>query len=181
MSLGYIVFIIEVPDTVLAQGGTCSRPDLPPAPTPVVSEQPTLSEVNTALTDEANQRGWPQWVLKTIAKQESNWRQVDKSQDSPTHCDANGGDSACTCVSTSGDYGIMQLNWSVHNGSMDWDRVQREYEYNIDQGTTVLAQRVVMTDVNTGDLSPTGQPINWYLKLWAYNGYSSINNPANRF
>jgi hypothetical protein len=122
---GELVFIIHMIPSVLAQGEDCPRPDLPPAPTPIVSEQPLLSEINTVLTDEAHQRGWPEWVLKTIAKQESNWRQVDQSQNSPSHCEATGGDRACTCVSSSGDYGIMQLNWGVHNSSMDWDRVQQ--------------------------------------------------------
>lgn len=178
-AIGYIVSVVKVPyQTSLAQGEDCPRSDLPPAPTPVISQQPSLSTVNEVLTNMGNGYNWPEWVLKTIAKQESDWRQIDSSQNTPFHCEANENDDACTCVSPSGDYGIMQLNWSVHNASMDWDRVQQDYAYNIEQGASILASSITFVDVNDGDLSNTSQPINQYLKFWGYNGYSNNNNPA---
>ncbi|MDY6868943.1 MAG: hypothetical protein SVT56_13760 [Chloroflexota bacterium] len=177
-SIGYNLFL-RTPSIVVAQGGTCSRPDLAPAPDTLESSQPAFTDIANTLESEADLQGWPYWVLKTIAKKESNWRQVDKSQNTPSHCEASGGDIACTCASPSGDYGIMQLNWSVHNSNMNWDRVQQEYDYNIAQGAKILSFVINNHLVNQGDLSVVGNPINWYLKLWGYNGYSSINNPDN--
>lgn len=72
----------------------------------------------------------------------------------------------------------MQLNWPVHHNQMDWEQVQGDYIYNIEKGAEVLASSVVTVDVNTGDLSATSDPIEQYLRLWAYNGYSNKNNPV---
>lgn len=105
----------------LAQNEICFRPELAPAPAPIIGQQPTLSDVAQVLTAQADKYNWPNWLLKTIAKVESNWRQVDHSQNNTSNCAANEGDTACTCVSKSKDYGVMQLNWSVHHNYLDWD------------------------------------------------------------
>lgn len=178
---------------VMAQGGVCSRTDFsyldgltPPGPTPIESTQPTLATINQTFDTEATNRNIALWVLKAIANRESTWRQIDTVYPNfpvSSGCNAgvDGTVSDCTCVSYGGDYGIMQINWSAHNGNAgwSWNNILSDYVYNIQRGADIL-MGTTPPNVNQGDLSDTGVSVNWYLKLWAYNGFSFGNNPSNQ-
>lgn len=66
--VGLVIMAIQFWSFVSAQTNRCSRPELSPAPPPIISQQPTLLNIATALTAEADRHHWPDWLLKTIAK-----------------------------------------------------------------------------------------------------------------
>ncbi len=158
----------------------CVRPNvcafLAPTPTailPLAGTQPVISTIATTMAQEATSRNWADWVLKTVGRVESDWTQFD--------------DHGCTLIGRhSCDYGIMQINWvhydDSYDGMMIFPNVACDHAHNVTMGAAILNSKLNQSTsprVNDGDLSPTGAAINWYLKLWAYNGFSSNNNPAN--
>src|SRR5450830_1343271 len=96
-----------------------------------------------------------------IAYQESGWRQFDAN-----------GNTVVGSNATSLDIGIMQINSS---GRTDVVRLMTDIDYNIDTGAKMLDGKWKLTP-GIGDRDRNVLE-NWYYAIWAYNGFSSTNNP----
>lgn len=103
-------------------------------------------------------------ILKAIGYTESSWRQFDGT--------------GRTVISPDCGYGLMQITSGMKGGAgFDPQRVASEYPYNSGTGALNLINKWNSTPVvgnNDPDLAE-----NWYFAVWAYNGFSYVNNPNN--
>lgn len=122
---------------------------------------PPDTSIRARLKDAALRHNIPSVILMAIAYQESGWRQFDA-----------GGNPIIGTNATSQDVGIMQINTSGRN---DVDRLMSDIDYNIDIGARILDGKWKVTPgIGDGDRNVLE---NWYYAIWAYNGFSSTNNP----
>lgn len=135
--------------------------------TTAVNSQPSLAEVSDRLTYWANQYNIPPILLKAIAWQESNWRQVDASGKPLISSNGNG-------------IGIMQISgsdYALHNLSQEEyrNKLMNDFDFNISEGARILSQKWrIAPKIGDGDRNKLE---NWYLAVWAYNGWDNKNNP----
>ncbi|HBD94670.1 MAG: hypothetical protein A2015_04960 [Spirochaetes bacterium GWF1_31_7] len=130
----------------------------------ITGSNPSKAQIIEHLKFAGNKYSIPYEVLYGIAIEESGLRQY-LSNGQPLISGDNG-------------IGIMQVTpWAVsekfNEYSLKWD-----YKYNIEAG----AQVVLGKWRYVSQRNPTGNNDslileNWYLTIWAYNGYSTINNP----
>jgi Copper amine oxidase N-terminal domain./Transglycosylase SLT domain. len=113
------------------------------------------------LKDAALAYNVPSVILMAIAYFESGWRQFDAN-----------GNTVVGSNATSLDIGIMQINSS---GRSDIDRLMTDIDYNIETGAKMLDGKWKLTP-GIGDRDRNVLE-NWYYAIWAYNGFSSTNNP----
>src|SRR6266404_9281348 len=107
-------------------------------------------------------------ILKAVGYVESSWRQFQ----------ASSGQTGPTVISFDCGYGIMQITSGMSGGAgFDPKRVAAEYPYNIGTGAKILIDKWNATPT-VGDNDPQ-VPEDWYFAVWAYNGFSYINNPNN--
>ena len=107
-------------------------------------------------------------VLKAIGYTESRWRQVKASP----------GKTGSTLISFDCGYGVMQITSGMGGGAgFDPKRVANSYEYNIGTGAKILVDKWNVTST-IGERDPDVAE-DWYFAVWAYNGFSFINNPNN--
>ncbi len=127
---------------------------------------PTNQQIIDAMKMASTKYNVPYEVLYGIAYEESNLKQF-KSDGQPL-------------ISGDGGIGITQVTpWAVDERfdeySLKWD-----YQYNIEAGAQVILGKWKYASNRNpiGDNNPLILE-NWYLTIWAYNGYSNINNPNN--
>ena len=119
---------------------------------------------------------FPCELLKSIAMQESGWRQFCV----PTTPTDQVGGASRTIISFDCGYGIGQVTSGMHIGEapgFDRARVASDPTYNLATGTQILAQKWRATRC-VGDNQPAILE-HWYSAAWAYNGLSYSNNPNN--
>ncbi|HZL82626.1 MAG TPA: stalk domain-containing protein [Candidatus Deferrimicrobium sp.] len=122
---------------------------------------PPVTYIRASLKAAALRYNVPSVILMAIAYQETGWRQFDANGNTVTGSDAS-----------SVDMGIMQINSS---GRTDVARLMTDIDYNIDTGAKMLDGKWKLTP-GIGDRDRNVLE-NWYYAIWAYNGFSSTNNP----
>jgi len=132
-----------------------------PVPVSAGGTNPPDTYIRARLKDAALRYNVPSAILMAIAYQESGWRQFD-----------TGGNTIIGSNATSQDVGIMQINTS---GRSDVDRLMTDIDYNIETGAKILDGKwKVAPGIGDRDRNVLE---NWYYAIWAYNGFSSTNNP----
>lgn len=144
-------------------------------------KNPTYAEINKILENVAYEKGIPAEIFKAIAWQESkgtdkdnggvtNWRQFSNGQ--PLIGYDNVG------------IGIMQVSSYDPTDTAYVNRLKYDIEFNIRVGAEILLGKWSLQNSGptykipkVGDASPNYLE-HWYYAMWAYNGYSLINNPA---
>lgn len=145
-------------------------------------KNPSYAEINKILEEVAYENNIPAEVFKAIAWQESkqadpdngyvtNWRQFYKGQPLMSY-DGVG-------------VGVMQVSFDNTKPQSYNDRLKYDIEFNIREGARILLEKwnlqnssITYKTPKVGDSSPVYLE-HWYYAIWAYNGYSNINNPAN--
>ena len=122
---------------------------------------PPVTYIRASLKAAALRYNIPSVILMAIAYQETGWRQFDAN-----------GNTVLGSNATSQDIGIMQINSSGRN---DIARLMTDIDYNIDTGAKMLDGKWKLTP-GIGDRDRNVLE-NWYYAIWAYNGFSSTNNP----
>lgn len=137
-------------------------------------ENPSLSILERKIERAARNRGIPSVILKSIAYAESNISQFRNGQ---------------PLISFDGGYGIMQVTPSssqIADGVYDIERLKYDIDYNIEKGADILlgkwnyalASRPVIPRIDNNDPNILES---WYFTIWAYNGWSRVNNPNDEF
>ena len=119
----------------------------------------------------------PAIILKAIGYTESSWHQA--------YYTTPRGSSGPALVSGSCGYGIMQITSGMRNPGELPSNVQQaiaqDYVYNIAYGAKMLVEKWNYGpnyQSTIGDRDPyVGE--DWYYAVWAYNGWSSRNDPRN--
>jgi hypothetical protein len=111
-------------------------------------------------------------LMKSIGWTESRWTQF---------CGGNG-NIGPTIISFDCGYGVSQVTSGMSSGNMGSftfspARVAAEAAYNIGTGAGILAAKWNVVPA-VGDKQPNISE-HWYYAVWAYNGFSYINNPNN--
>ncbi|ADY57282.1 cell wall binding repeat 2-containing protein [Syntrophobotulus glycolicus DSM 8271] len=155
----FLVVILLTPSFAFAQdNGEEEEED-------TIRENPSRAEIARKLEKVAEEKDIPSVILKTIAYAESTWRQWDDKGNVVT-----GGSE------TNPSYGIMQVSLR----SADQDRIEElkdDIDYNITAGADLLNEKFrIQPQIGDGDRS---KPENWYFAIWAYNSWSTGNNPNN--
>jgi len=144
-------------------------------------KNPTYAEINRILENVAYEKGIPAEIFKAIAWQESkgadqdnggvtNWRQFSNGKVLMGYDNVG--------------IGIMQVSSYDHTDAAYVDRLKYDVEFNIREGAEILLGKWSLQNSTAsykipkvGDSSPN-YLVHWYYAMWAYNGYSLINNPA---
>ncbi|MGC9100512.1 MAG: stalk domain-containing protein [Caldisericum sp.] len=129
-----------------------------------IPPNPSDSILRAKFIEVAKKYNIPSVILMGIAYTESGWKQFDASGNPIIHTNTDG----------SIDIGIMQIN---SKGRSDIDRLKTDVFYNIEVGAKILDGKWKITPA-IGD-SDRNILENWYYAIWAYNGFSYINHPAN--
>lgn len=107
-------------------------------------------------------------LLKAIGYTESRWQQFKAAP----------GAAGPTLISFDCGYGIMQVTSGMRGGAgFDPKSVAGEFAYNIGTGARILVEKWNITP-GIGERDPEVAE-DWYFAVWAYNGFSFINNPNN--
>jgi len=129
-------------------------------------ENPPPEEIAEIFDRVAAEKKVPAEILKAIAFVESGWRQWDKN--------------GRVVISGSGsrpNIGIMQVSAYDPKDTETINNLKNNIAYNIAYGAEVLKDKWNMTPlIGNGD---PGILENWYFALWAYNSWSTRNNPHN--
>lgn len=127
------------------------------------NRNPSRENLEDMIDDVAVKRAIPSVLLKSIARVESVYSQFN-SDGSPK---VNGS-----------SIGLMQVN--NRYGGYDSEKLKYDISYNIEAGADVLLNKWSTSSYNSvssvGNMDPNVLE-NWYFALWAYNGWSSGNNP----
>lgn len=127
-------------------------------------QNPSPTEINKIFDRVAIQEQVPAEILKAIAYGESGWRQWDSNGNVVI-----GGSGSRPYI------GIMQVGVYDPSDSVTINKLKTDIAYNIAYGAEVLKSKWNMTPV-IGDGDP-GKIENWYFAIWAYNSWSTRNNP----
>ncbi|MDR1961396.1 MAG: cell wall-binding repeat-containing protein [Gracilibacteraceae bacterium] len=129
---------------------------------------PSRAEIAAKLENAARDKNIPSVILKTIAYVESGWRQWDGEGRAI-------GDSPALLRPA---LGIMQIaSYDPADEELVW-RLKYDIDFNIDYGADLLNQKWLNTPV-IGD-NDRNVLENWYFAIWAYNSWSTVNNPQDR-
>ncbi|HEY8805421.1 MAG TPA: hypothetical protein VIM42_10025, partial [Clostridium sp.] len=149
--------------------------------TSVYYKNPTYAEIEKILTNVAYEKGIPAEIFKAIAWQETkgtdkdngnitNWRQFSNGQPLIGY-DHIG-------------IGLMQVSSYDPTDTAYVNRLKYDVEFNVREGAEILLTKWALQNSTptykipkVGDASPN-YLAHWYYAMWAYNGYSNINNPA---
>lgn len=120
---------------------------------------PSREILEKKIEEIAMKRGIPSVILKSIARVESVYRQYNSD--------------GSVFRGSSGEIGLMQIY--NRSGYYDSNKLKYDIEYNIEVSADILLQKWA----NYGQVGNMDPNIlgNWYFALWAYNGWSSVNNP----
>lgn len=131
------------------------------------NQNPSREVIAMKLETIARSKGIPSIILKTIAYCETGWRQFDANGNVVT-----GGGSV-----TNPALGIMQITSYDPSNTAEVDKLKYDIDYNISRGADLLNLKWQNTpQIGDGDRNKLE---NWYFALWAYNGWSTYNNPNN--
>lgn len=132
-----------------------------PLPVEAVNQNPSLEEIASIFDKVAEEKQVPAEILKALAYHESGWRQWN---------------SQGNVVIGAGRYiGIMQV--ATPSNTDTAYRLKNDITYNIAYGADILLAKWEMTPkIGDGDRSKLE---NWYFAIWAYNSWSTLNNPSN--
>ncbi len=120
---------------------------------------PSRDVLEKKIEEIALKRGIPSVILKSIARVESIYQQFRPD--------------GKVFRGSSGEIGLMQIYNKY--GYYDSNRLKYDIDYNIEISAEILLQKWA----NYGQIGNMDPNIleNWYFALWAYNGWSSVNNP----
>jgi putative cell wall-binding protein len=135
-----------------------------PLPVQAANQNPTPEEISRIFDQVAMEEKVPAEILKAIAFKESGWRQWNSSGNVVT-----GGSGSRPYL------GIMQIGVYDPSDSETISHLKTDIAYNIAYGAEVLKSKWNMTPT-IGDGDP-GKLENWYFAIWAYNSWSTVNNP----
>lgn len=138
-----------------------------PAPRIVNADQnPSPEEIARIFERVAQEKQVPAEILKAIAYAESGWRQWD-----------NSGNVVANYASKRPYLGIMQVGAYDPADTATVNKLKSDIAFNIAYGADVLLSKWEMTPrIGDGDKSKLE---NWYFAIWAYNSWSTLNNPSN--
>lgn len=125
---------------------------------------PSVDEIISVMKTIGKKYNIPYEVLYGIGMIESNLKQY-KSNGQPL-------------ISGDEGYGIMQVTpWAISE-KFNVESLKWSYKYNIEAGAQVILGKWKYAKGRNpiGDSNPMVLE-NWYITIWAYNGYSTINNP----
>ncbi|RNC63044.1 MAG: N-acetylmuramoyl-L-alanine amidase LytC [Candidatus Dichloromethanomonas elyunquensis] len=128
-------------------------------------QNPSPEEIARKIEIVARIKGIPGVILKTVAFVETGWRQFD-----------NSGNVVMSRSSHPG-LGIMQVT-SYNSSDKDLvNKLKYDIDFNIAAGADILNTKWDMVpQIGDGDRNKLE---NWYFALWAYNSWSTVNNPNN--
>ncbi|MFA6808652.1 MAG: cell wall-binding repeat-containing protein [Eubacteriales bacterium] len=132
-------------------------------PVEAAYSNPTIEETAKKIEKIAIEKKIPPEILKAIAYHESGWRQFD-----------NYGNP----VIGAGKYiGIMQIGSYSSADTYTVNKLKYDIDFNIAYGADMLnAKWDMVPKIGDGDKSKLE---NWYFAIWAYNSWSTRNNPNN--
>lgn len=144
-------------------------------------KNPSKNEIEKIIKHVAYEKGIPSVILEAIAWTESNGIDYDNNNTANWRQFTNGS----PLISYDGGIGIMQVT-SYDSTDTDYvNRLKYDIEFNIREGARILLSKWARGFSSGTDKIPqvgNGQPTlleHWYYAIWAYNGYSNINNPVN--
>ncbi len=120
---------------------------------------PSRESIEKKIEEIAHKRGIPSVILKSIARVESIYQQYKPD--------------GSVFRGSSGEIGLMQIYNKY--GYYDSNRLKYDIWYNIEISAEILLQKWANYG-QVGNMDPNILE-NWYFALWAYNGWSSLNNP----
>jgi len=127
-------------------------------------QNPSAEEISLIFDRVAKEKQVPAEILKAIAYTESGWRQWDSS-----------GNVVANYAGKTPYLGIMQVGTYNPADTAFVNRLKNDIAFNIAYGAEVLLSKWNMTpQIGDGDKSKLE---NWYFAIWAYNTWSSRNNP----
>lgn len=130
----------------------------------LLNGNPSQTVIRAKLKEMALKYNIPSVILMGIAYTESAWKQFDVLGNPVIHTNMDG----------SFDIGIMQIN---STGRSDIELLKTDIFYNIEIGAKILDGKWRITP-GIGDRDRNILE-NWYYAIWAYNGFSYTNHPAN--
>jgi len=129
-------------------------------------QNPSLEETAKIFERVAREKQVPAEILKAIAYAESGWRQWDSS-----------GKVVANYAGSRPYLGIMQVGAYDPADTNTVNKLKNDIAFNIAYGADVLLSKWDMTPkIGDGDKSKLE---NWYFAIWAYNTWSTRNNPNN--
>lgn len=129
-------------------------------------QNPSLEETAKIFEKVAQEKQVPAEILKAIAYAESGWRQWDSS-----------GRVVANNAGSRPYLGIMQVGAYDPADTATVNKLKNDITFNIAYGADVLLSKWDMTpQIGDGDKSKLE---NWYFAIWAYNTWSTRNNPNN--
>lgn len=143
---------------------------LPSYSTPALGEEryenPSREETGRKIETIARSKGIPSVILKVIAYVESGWRQFDSN-----------GNVVINASGARPALGIMQIASYDESDTELVNKLKYDIDFNISYGANLLNTKWDMTPrIGDGDKNKLE---NWYFALWAYNNWSTKNNPNN--
>jgi putative cell wall-binding protein len=130
------------------------------------NQNPPLEETARKLEVIARSKGIPSVILKAVAFVETGWRQFDKN-----------GNVVTNPYGPRPSLGIMQITSYNPNDKDLVNKLKYDIDFNISYGADLLnAKWDMVPQIGDGDRNKLE---NWYFALWAYNSWSTVNNPNN--
>ncbi|WP_413307003.1 cell wall-binding repeat-containing protein [Bacillus sp. 1P10SD] len=128
-------------------------------------QNPSVQEINKLLTDSALRHNIPPEIVKTLAFQESGWKQFNDKGEPYSNENGDGG------------IGIMQV---TNNPNFNQNLLETDIQYNIDAGLQILDDKFAGKDGKLPILNSNERDIleNWYFAVLAYNGKVPKNSPV---
>jgi len=128
---------------------------------------PSASDIRAKLVSAGQRYHIPPHILFGIAYQESGWRQFGSDGRTINNPEPDGRVGV----------GIMQM--TVFPSVSDYKRLCTDIDYNIDRGASLLIDKWNATPVIGDGVYTNGREKleNWFYAMWAYNGFSWVNNP----
>ncbi|MFA6808653.1 MAG: cell wall-binding repeat-containing protein [Eubacteriales bacterium] len=127
-------------------------------------QNPSLEEISRKLEIIAKAKLIPSVILKAIAFTETGWRQWDEN-----------GDLVVNNSGSRPSLGIMQITSYDSSDTETVNKLKSDIDFNIAYGADLLNDKWDMVpQIGDGDRDKLE---NWYFAIWAYNNYSSVNNP----
>ncbi|RNC63045.1 MAG: N-acetylmuramoyl-L-alanine amidase LytC [Candidatus Dichloromethanomonas elyunquensis] len=134
--------------------------------TAFAAQNPSPEEISGIFDQVAKEKQVPAEILKAIAYHESGWRQWDSK-----------GNVVANYASPKPYLGIMQVGAYNASDTAVVSKLKSDIAFNIAYGADVLISKWEMTPrIGDGDRSKLE---NWYFAIWAYNSWSTRNNPNN--
>ena len=136
-------------------------------PPPYFGTNPGANDIRAKLIAAGQRYHIPPHLLFGIAMQESHWAQFQTDRRTTYNQEPDGRVGV----------GIMQI--TVYPSVSDYARLCTDIDYNIDRGAALLIDKWNATPIIGDGIGASGHEKleNWYYAIWAYNGFSPVNNP----